>query len=648
MSEKQTPPVQVEVTPVISGALESLSKAEEDLLQTKQLTGEDSNIFDSITTVDGRGADVIHPRYNPIFLQFIAMENNSLLQCVEAMEINIDGTGYSVERKDGQPLTEEDDEPVASIKDFFDYISPEGSFTTVRRQVRRDLEQTGNGYIEVLRDVSGEIVYMNHLEAGITRITKRDPPIVVTEMIKRRGKERRVQRRAVERRYAQVVGTKLVYFKQFGSNRRLHSAQGLWEGDEKLKTDLNPDGLVDDANNASEIIHLTLHKDPILPYGNPRWIAQTPSIMGSRAAEEYNFTFFKHGGLPPALIFIQGGAMSAPNRKALTDYLGARAKDKQRGAVIELFSTSGEIGGSGGSNVKVSVERFGAERQQDGMFLMYDKRCRENVRSSFRLPALFLGELSEVTFSSAYISSVITEAQVFLPERQEFDEFVNQNIMPEVHEDYLVRSNPTGLSDLQQQLIAISQGSELADPASLLDNLNQAANLNLKLRDGVDEEMMLQEVQRQIEEAASAQRTQDGQAPNIQKISIGDDGLVAKLDDEFLQDLAKDWSAHLTGTRDYSEDALASMKQIINMLDPMVKSQFDVAVGEKVAQIPDIDSAKTVYELIGLCSSMQKTGGEEMTKGKKRVRRISEARKPKAKRGTTSGRRSAALKDHRK
>ena len=1224
-------PVQVHVTPINSG-LEVL-KAEEDLLRTKKLTGEDNNIFDSVTPVDGKGTDIIHPRYNPIHLQFVAMENNALLQCVEAMEINVDGTGYSVERADGHPLTEDDAKAVADVRDFFDHISPEGSFITVRRRLRRDLEMTGNGYLEVLRDAGGEIVFINHLESGITRIVKKDSPVRVEETIKRGGRERRVRRYTVERRYAQVVGTKLVYFKQFGAKRRLHARLGCWEGDSRLRTPENKEGLISDKDNASEIMHFILHKDPLLPYGNPRWISQTPSVVGSREAEEYNVAFFKHGGLPPALIFIAGGAMSETHRNALSSYLGARAKNKQRGAIVELFSTSGELGGTGAGNVKVTVERFGcysrdtevltekgwvpfpkwrgekvasfdleteqlrfddpigglqeydyegdmilfystrqnalvtpnhnmvtvspvgnlekdradslftrqdikfltsiqgedgdseltgedadawvdkvfdgdvngrltlpksmlsmgmddsrrlmhsilsrgattgdvdahphvyntkraeladglqilalrcgyqsyisgdihgrdgvrqvhilpadnpldgpdveysaitgwkgkvycfetptgtlvtrrmgtigfhgnSERQQDGMFLNYDKRCKEHIRGAFRLPPLFMGEAGEANFAchddkteflsdngwvrgvdyvpgmrvgqvdpdtgvltfvtplaygcrevsdvdmhtfnnravnmsvtpnhnmlhkrkgvergwdfckveelpgkfllrttywheegepleriafpsttynspplpefkgddfieyvgwvvsdghctterriqitqhedryldeilelldrmgmpykvsgatpvkqinthrtplakwfathvkakqqkqipdsfmtlprrqlrilfaalmkgdgyvhpitrspmtyttispkladqvqalanrlgyratirvrsqahsgygspkplhvinicglrtvevaerdmaretysgkvwcfevpkkaflvrregnvsvsgnSAYVAHIVSEAQIFLPERQEFDEFINMNVMPHVNDDYRIRSNPVGVSDIQQQLLALQLGEDYTDPDSLLENINQTANLNLKLRDGVDEDLMMQEVQNQLTNAMSANR---GKAPegSVTKIQATEDGLIAKMDDAFYGMLVTDWSQHLSGARKFDESAINDMKHIIGIMDADVRKKFDGEVGSKLVELNSDDAREAVYGLIGLAGTMDKTDDAlEIVKGKKRMRRASEARKPK-KKLNASGKGKKTLKD---
>src|SRR5690606_20257571 len=98
--------------------------------------------------------------------------------------------------------------------------------------------------------------------------------------------------------------------------------------------------------------------------------------------------------------------------------------------VIETISTGGSL--ENASQVRVTVERFGAERQSDSMFEKYDERCEKRVRRAWRLPPLFVGASDDYNYASAFASYMHAEAQIFAPERAEFDEIINRTIMREL------------------------------------------------------------------------------------------------------------------------------------------------------------------------------------------------------------------------
>ena len=140
-------------------------------------------------------------------------------------------------------------------------------------------------------------------------------------------------------------------------------------------------------DRATELIHFTMKSDVSTPYGVPRWIQQTPSVVGSRKAEEHNIEFFDRGGVPPFLIIVEGGTLAPATTRALKDLLQGKSREKLEAAVLEVVST-GTIGKE--SKVTVKVERFGSS-DKDFHFEKYDKRTEAHVRKLFRLPPIFLG-----------------------------------------------------------------------------------------------------------------------------------------------------------------------------------------------------------------------------------------------------------------
>lgn len=432
------------LTAKVTGLGGAVRKADTQALVTNGTDAfpEDSFVGTYWTGGSSSGVAILEPTYKPGTLFQLVTANNVLSQCVEAMEVNVDGTGHSIEKVGGD--TPDDDAEKAILNDFFREPYPGRSMLEIRRAHRRDLESTGNSYLEVIRNAEDEIMMMNNVDAINMRLIRLDDPVPVERLVTRAGKEVKVKVRTRERRFVQLVNGKKVYFKEFGASRDLNRDTGEWATTTRLDID----------KRASEILHFTGSKEPLSPYGVPRWINQLPSILGSRKAEEHNLEFFDAGGLPPILVIVQGGTLGTEVKDDLKNHLNG-VGGKHRASVVEATSTSGSIDGAGGA-VNVRVERFGSERQSDAMFQLYDKACEDHVRCAFRLPPLFIGKASDFSFATAYTAYMVAEAQVFYPERDEFDIVINTNIVKGLGvANYRYRSLPMTLVDVNNQLKAL-------------------------------------------------------------------------------------------------------------------------------------------------------------------------------------------------
>jgi len=145
-------------------------------------------------------------------------------------------------------IKDEEDEQRKGIEEFFEEPWPGMSFTTIRRRLRRDIEALGNGYLEVIRNVKGDIVFLNHLDAKLVRLVRLGKPIQVEQEITRFGKTTKVQVLKRERRYAMLIGarttvtnvTRVMYFKEFAASRDINKWNGLWDGtDEDNEKEVN-------------------------------------------------------------------------------------------------------------------------------------------------------------------------------------------------------------------------------------------------------------------------------------------------------------------------------------------------------------------------------------------------------------------------
>lgn len=409
----------------------------------------------------------LQPPFDPKVLARLPNQNNILSQCVEAMEVNIDGTGHEfVPAEEGVAMNEAE---YSLAKDFFGEPYPGKTFIQMRRKLRRDLESIGMAYLEVLRTVDGKVAAIRPAEATMMRLVKLDNAVPVTKKVMRGGVETEFTLQERERRYVQKVGQHLVYFKEFGASRDLHRVTGEWAD---AGTTLGP------KDRATEVIAFTLNPDVGTSYSLPRWINQLPSVLGSRKAEEANLEFFDAGGMPPAIIFVQGGTLAKTATDQLRSYLSGQAKNRSRAVVVEAQSTSGSLDSSG--TVQIKVERFGSEMAKDSMYQNYDKSAEEHIRTGFRLPPLFLGKASDYNYATAVVAYMVAEAQVFGPERVEFDDMINQTIVKALGlQTVRFKSQGITLKNVENQLKSLEMLKDLVKEEDFVEEVTRIGGVSL-------------------------------------------------------------------------------------------------------------------------------------------------------------------------
>jgi PBSX family phage portal protein len=657
-----------------------LTKEEEALMRSMALTVEDNpwqriqftNKFNSLA-----------PTYDPTSLQLISYTNNTLRQCIAAMISNIELTGYDIKRKDGgkialvvsedspdpvppppppkiptpdplaapgtpPPLPEppppdevpdvgqpfpaaEGSEPimvdppdVAKIKAFWDEPYPGISFKTMRKKLRDDLETTGNAYLEVIRDQKGNVALLNAMDAKLTRMIRHDDnPVAVKHELNRTGKlgdEQTVNILVHERRYVQIIGLNARFFKAYKATRDLNAQTGIWQ------TDASDPLQAQDM--ATEVIHFIVDRDVLTPYGVPRWINQMPSVMGSRKAEELNVEFFNHGGIPPAIIMIQGGTLSANSRNTLTNYLSGQAKYKQRGVILEIAPSGGDLNSA--AQVKVTTEKFG-DTEGDSKFEKYDDKCTQRVRSSFRLPAVLIGLEESYNYATVQTAVMMAEEQVFHPERQLFDEILNGTLMKEIDTEgiYVYESKRMTAKFLDEQIKAMTLAKGTVDGKSFVEALNDIAGLDMKF-DQAQDALNKQTAQAGLATAAAGQMggqngpaqadtgsggggasdvgggppqgfgrgnltksstSLDGSSTAIKKedaaqvrmaVTVSPAGKIRKLDHTLLTELADDMAGYMTGDRNFLQHHVTDMHKLVKSMTPALQRLFAENVAQKI------------------------------------------------------------------
>lgn len=436
----------------------------------------------------GHKGRVLMPPFDLLTLAMLPENSSELNQCIEALEMNIEATGFRfVSRLRLDDVTKTDDDAAQDVKpvtpeqralldasraekvrltNFFTYCTEE-SFISFRRRIRRDLETTGNAYFEIIRNAAGMIQGFTHLPSYQMRLGKvEDEPTDVTRKILElqpdgsvQIKDQRIMRRFRTfvqsrtihqgRSTSSIAGHKVVWFKEFGDPRHYSKRDG-----ELRKR-------IDASERASEVIHLKLYS-PRSPYGLPRFIGNLLSIFGDRAAEEINWITFKNNNIPSMAIAVSNGQLTQGTIDRIQSFVESQIQgsDNYSKFLIVEAEPMGEDTGEDGGQVKIDIKPLTKEQHSDALFQNYSEKNHDKIRRSFRLPPIFVGQSSDYSRSTAESSRRLADEQVFSPERTEFDEVMNRLLFPEMGVIYhKFKSNTPNTTD-NTQLVKILGGSE--------------------------------------------------------------------------------------------------------------------------------------------------------------------------------------------
>lgn len=381
-------------------------------------------------TQHGSSRGEIAPVYDPTTLARLVLENNILKQCIEAYVVNIESHGHVLEYvgPEGSEDSEEAQNEKTRLQAFLAFPSPENTFREVREQARWDKESGAGAYFEIARNQRGEIILFDHVPGCTMRLTKKDEEATQVDVeVPNPEQEGELILKRVSRHFRRFVqkstGNRRVYFKEFGDPRSINPTTG--KEDPSLAVE----------EQATEILHWFLYS-PGLVYGAPRWIGQLPAVLGSRESEIVNLNFFRENAIPAMAILVSGGALTDDTFARISQYINAvRGRDAMNRIMI-LEAAADEAAGSVEHSQpapRIEMKPMISERQQEGLFQEYDQANMGKIRSSFRLPPIYVGRAEDYTRASAFASMLVAENQIFAPERALFDDMMNARILSTYH-----------------------------------------------------------------------------------------------------------------------------------------------------------------------------------------------------------------------
>jgi PBSX family phage portal protein len=418
---------------------------------------------------------VIEPPFDLLTLAMLPERNSELTPCIEAMEHNIEGYGHRYVSR----IDIEDDEVPEDIRkavrservmleNFFQYASEE-SFTDLRKRRRKDLETTGVAFWEVIRSASGKVQGLNHIPSYQMRLGlqeakpyKVDVPILelqedgsfkVAKIPTWRRFRKFVQSRFVQRsNLSYVGGYQTRWFKEFGDPRTYCAKTGEQLKRKKLRESKEED-------RANEIVCFKLYC-PRSPYGLPRFIGNLLAILGDRAAEEINYITFRNNNVPSMMLLVSNGQITQDSIDRIRDYIETQIQGSDNYSKVLVVEAEGLVEGEEGGQVKMQIERLQSQQRSDALFQEYSKNNQDRIRRCFRLPPIFVGRSDDYTRATAEASRRLADEQIFAPEREAFDEWVNRKLFPAMGVVYhKFKSNSPNTTD-NTELVKILANAE--------------------------------------------------------------------------------------------------------------------------------------------------------------------------------------------
>lgn len=412
--------------------------------------------------------DAIVPPFDLYQLATMPEECGELTPSIDAMSVNIEKLGHRIVPRPNvhnlnEEIPKEIKDQIAIVENFFANCvidQEQQSFEELRSRLRKDLETTGNAYVEVIPKLNSptEPAGLKHLPSWTMRLRKLDEEYTTYDVPRGvksgDGTWRIVFMRDTKkfRRFIQIreSGAKAVFFKEWNDPRSVNCETGY------------VDDNIPEEKLAHEVIHLKLYSSRS-PYGLPRWIGRLFAIKGSRGAEEINYVTLDNNQMPGMALLATNVAVTDGSLDRMKEYIEERIQGNKNYSTILLIEAEpvGE-GMRDPSSMKLELKPLTEYQHTDAMFKDYITMNDDMVRRSFRLPPVYVGKAVDYNKATAESSKRLAEEQIFMPERRAVDlMWTNTIIMRLGIASVFFKSNTANVTDNFEltQLLATAERS---------------------------------------------------------------------------------------------------------------------------------------------------------------------------------------------
>ena len=333
--------------------------------------------------------DVITPPWNLYELANYYDTSFANHAAIDAKVENIVGLGYDFQISDRTQLrletNMEDDQRDRArnrierlkieLRDWIESLNDDDSFTHTMTKFFTDVQATGNGYLEIGRTTKGEIGYVGHIPATTVRV------------------------RRLKDGYVQIIGQKVVYFRNFGAKNT-----------NPVTADPRP----------NEIIHYKEYSPLNTYYGVPDIMSAISSLHGDQLANQYNIDYFGNKAVPRYVVTLKGAKLSADAEDKLFRFLQTSLRGQShRTLYIPLPGDSDQ------SKVEFKMEPI-ENGVQEASFNDYRIRNREDILVAHQVPLSKIGGADSSSISSALSQDRTFKEQVARPAQRNLEKMLNK------------------------------------------------------------------------------------------------------------------------------------------------------------------------------------------------------------------------------
>ena len=362
-------------------------------------------------------ADWISPPSDLRGLRNLVKHSTILPQCIRAYKNNIAGFGIGIRYIEDAEETSEMAAEFSRAQEIIELLNIEQDTKEVFEDIIEARETYGIAYLEVIRNVAGEVVQIEFVKETPTILKTRPLDPYISTVYYHHGQQTERKKRYCK--YRQDIGGKTVFFKEFGDPRIMDRRDGeyLKEG-ESLNLEYQ----------ANEIMEFTIGTEP---YGEVRWIGQILGVDGSRRAETLNNNYFTNGRHTPLMIMIEGGTLTDESFEKLQQYINDIKGEAGQHAflLLETEASDGRTDFDQQEKPKITVKDLASVLQKDELFQGYLDNNRRKVQSAFQLPDLYVAYTTDFNRATAQTAQEVTEEQVFQPERRSLAWAINNRLL---------------------------------------------------------------------------------------------------------------------------------------------------------------------------------------------------------------------------
>jgi PBSX family phage portal protein len=417
--------------------------------------------------------DFIDPPINMEFLATVEEYSTILQQCIEVMEVNIEGFGArliplsaSDPEQQGSAVTNEIAEEKLRLNTFLSGAAGEDSLVSLRRRDRHDREATGNAFLEVVRHPLSKLPdKLVHVPSYQIRLGKTDDKY--TKYTVHRQVEtapgvyevKEVEDWKRFRRYLQLqTGSSsagdVVWFKDYGDPRVIDCRTGEVVPDEDL-ADFD-----EQEYGANELIHSRIYSSRT-PYGLPRYKGCLITLLGDREAEEVNYTTLMNNNIPSMVVAVSNGQVTEETVDRMKDFVKEQIQGSRNYSKFLILEAEGTFEGTDPGNIRLDIKPLAQHQMKDQLFQEYGRANREKIRQCFRIPPIFIGVSEDYTRATAEASRRLADEQIFRPERDEVDHMWNRLLYEFGMKHHRFKSNGPNITD-DEDLLKLLVAAEKA------------------------------------------------------------------------------------------------------------------------------------------------------------------------------------------